>query len=63
MQTETPFPLLIQRTQEAIAAVGNQNCYVLLCDTQTVQKFRDTTFAHTCCRRFKPSVLLRCVFW
>jgi hypothetical protein len=47
MRTGTPFPLLIQRTQEALAAFGNQNYYVLLCGTQAVHKFRDTTFTHT----------------
>ena len=47
MRTDTLFPLLIQRAQEAIAAVGNKNYYVLLCGTQTLHKFRDTTFTHT----------------
>jgi len=49
MRTYTPFPLLVQRKQEATAAVGNQKCHVLLCGTQTVHKFLDTHFAYTCC--------------
>ena len=44
-----PSPLRVQRKQEAIAAVGNQNYYVLIRGTQTVHKFRGTTFAYTYC--------------